>query len=68
MENKKRSGRKTVLLIGGIILLVTAAARLITGRWIGGPADDFIGAALPWVSMVVGIACFAAGWTEDSNK
>ena len=67
MTSKKLSGRRSVLLIGGIILLGNAVAQLIAG-WGGGPVYDFISAALPWVSMAVGIACFAAGWTGNGDQ
>ena len=66
MKSKKFSGKQSVLLIGGSILLVMAGARLIAG-WIGGPVYDFLSAALPWVCMGVGVACCASGWTSEKK-
>ena len=65
MKNKFK-GTNGILLLGGILILLFLAVRLIAG-WIGGPTADFIIAAQPWVLMAIGIACVAAGWTNDQK-
>ena len=62
----KFKGTNGILLLGGILILLFLAVRLIAG-WIGGPAADFIIAAQPWVLMAIGIACVAAGWTNGQK-
>ena len=67
MSNKQSSGRKRVLTIGGILLVVILLLRLISG-WIGGLMHDFISGAFPWVMIAIGLACAMAAWTSGPNK